>query len=182
MALIIANRINLHGNPQIKDLEQQILNRFLKDIKQNKNSDTAVKRIFFGVDEDSHFDWTEKTGTPWTHFQLRDRRPLLFISRFPPVKKLQDHITICASKIDPNVLVQLDYEDISGVVIGTRLTTYLDKYEVLSFEEEEYSPEAEMRELSRTKMNSIRRNQHNELLDQVDYQLGSVFKRLKLVR
>jgi len=182
MALIIGNWINLHGNHQILDLQKQILNRFLKDIDQKNNSETAVKRIFFGLNEDSEFNWTERTGTPWTYFQLRYERPLIFISSHPPIKKLQDYITICASKIDPNVVIQLDYEDLSGVVIGTRLTTCLDDSEVQSFEEEEYTPEAETNELSRTKMRAIKRNQHDELRFQLISELGSDFKRLKLVR
>ena len=38
MALIIANKITLHGNEQIKNLEKQILERLYKDIKKNKKS------------------------------------------------------------------------------------------------------------------------------------------------
>jgi hypothetical protein len=182
MALILANRINLHGNHQILDLQKQILNRFLKDIDQKNNSDTAVKRIFFGLNEDSEFDWTEKTGADWTYFQLRYENPLIFISGFPTIKKLQDYITICASKIDPNVVVQLDYEDSGGVLIGTRLTTYLDDSEVESFEEEEYTPEAESRELSRSNMKAIKRNQLDEVRYQLINELGEDFNRLKLVK
>ena len=48
MALIIANKITLHGNEQIKNLEKQILERLYKDIKKNKAS-TSAKRVFFWV-------------------------------------------------------------------------------------------------------------------------------------
>lgn len=181
MALIIANKITLHGNAQIKDLERQILERFCKDIKKNDPS-TSVKRVLFGLDEDAEFNWTEQVGTPWADFQKQDGKDeIVFISAHPPVKKLQEHITFYAAKIDPNVVVQLDYEDIDGVVIGTRITAYKEGEGVKPYRETEHTPLAENIGLSRGTMKSIKSSQKRNLKEQLINELGSDYRYLKLV-
>ena len=181
MALIIANKITLHGNAQIKDLERQILERLYKDAKKNKAS-TSVKRVFFGLDEDAEFNWTEQIGTPWADFQKQDGKDeIVFISAHPPIKKLQEHITFYAAKIDPNVVVQLDYEDVDGVVIGTRLTAYKEGEGVKPYRETERTPEVENSGMSRASMKAIKSTQKRNLREQLINELGSAYKYLKLV-
>jgi hypothetical protein len=181
MALIIANKITLHGNAQIKDLERQILERLYKDIKKNKAS-TSAKRVFFGLDEDAEFNWTEQIGTPWADFQKQDGKDeIVFISAHPPVKKLQEHITFYAAKIDPNVVVQLDYEDVDGVVIGTRITAYKEGEGVKPYRETERTPEVENSGMSRTSMKRIKSAQKSKLREQLINELGTTYKYLKLI-
>jgi len=181
MALIIANKITLHGNEQIKNLEKQILERLYKDIKKNKAS-TSAKRVFFGLDEDAEFNWTELIGTPWADFQKQDGKDeIVFISAHPPIKKLQEHITFYAAKIDLKVVVQLDYEDIDGVVIGTRLTAYKEGEGVKPYRETEHTPIAENVGLSRGTMKSIKSSQRRNLREQLINELGPAYRYLKLV-
>jgi hypothetical protein len=108
MALILSNIVSLHGSKAIKRLESEIIKRFYTDGKKsNSNRDTAIKRILFGVDEASEFDWVGLVGALWIYAYPR-RDKLEFISRNSSAKKLADHIALYASKVDPNVVVQLD--------------------------------------------------------------------------
>jgi hypothetical protein len=183
MGLIVANKITLHGNQAVQDLEAQIRARFLFDSKKKKNRDTAIKRIFFGLDDDSEFDWVEKTGSHWGYFDDRESIPqLFFISGHPTLTKLAEHIAIHAAKLDPKVVVQLDYDDSDGVVIGTSLSAVAENTEPKTYHLNEYSPYAKNSGLSRSFMEKIKSAQRNAIRSQLLDELGSNYKYLKLTK
>lgn len=183
MARILANRIVLHGNKSIKKLEKEIFTRFDKDSKkfgQNRDSQ-GIKRIFFGLGDGDEFDWEKEVGAPWCYFQLRDGKdPIVFISPYSAVVPLQDYITLHAAKIDPKVVVQLDYEDISGAVIGTRLTTYSSENSIGEYMVNKFTPSADSRELTRTAMNKIRSSQRSAVRKEIVKKLGAEYLQLDL--
>ena len=183
MARILANRVVLHGNREIKKLENEIFKRFYKDYKKNggyRDSD-VIKRILFGLTQNDEFNWEEKIGTDWAYFQKQDgKESIVFIAPFPSVSTLQDHITLHTSKIDPNVVVQLEYEDISGAVIGTRLSTYSDSKGIAAFQTHKFTPSADNRELSRTAMKKIRDSQRKEVMKSMTKELGDDYGRINL--
>ena len=183
MGLIIANKITLHGNQAVQDLEAQIRARFLFDSKKKRNGDTAIKRIFFGLDDDSDFDWLASTGAYWAYFDNRESIPqLFFISGYPALTKLADHIAIHAAKLDPKVVVQLDYDDIDGVVIGTSLSAVSENSVPKTFHLEKYSSYAENSGLPRSLMERIKSAQRNALRSKLIEELGTSYKYLKLIK
>lgn len=183
MARIIANHIVLHGNKNIKWLEKEIFIRIYKDSKKfgESRKSLGVKRIFFGLNDDQDFDWEKEIGSPWAYFQKQDGKDaIIFISPYPPIFALQDYITLHAAKLDPNVVIQLEYEDISGAVIGTRLTTLgLDDC-VNEFKAHKFSPLADDRELSRSAMNRVRQSQRSTVLRQIVKKHGAEYALLDL--
>lgn len=183
MARILANRIVLHGNKRIKRLEKEIFSRFYKDSKkfgQNRNSQ-GIKRILFGLNDGDEFDWEKEVGAPWGYFQLRDGKdPIVFISPYSAVAPLQDYITLHAAKIDPKVVVQLEYEDISGSIIGTRLTTYSSENSIGEYKVHKFTPSADNRELTRAAMNKIRSSQRSVVQKEIVKKLGAEYLQLDL--
>jgi hypothetical protein len=183
MARILANRLVLHGNKSIKKLEKEIFVRFNKDSKkfgQNRNSQ-GIKKILFGLNDGDEFDWEKEVGAPWGYFQLRDGKdPIVFISPYSAVAPLQDYITLHAAKLDPKVIVQLEYEDISGAVIGTRLTTFSSGIGVSEYKVHNFTPSADNRELTRVAMNKIRSSQRSAVQKEIVKQLGAEYKQMDL--
>jgi hypothetical protein len=162
MARILANQIVLHGNKSIKRIEKEIFTRFSRDSGKfgEKRNSQGIKRILFGLNDSDEFDWEKETGVPWSYFQRRDGKDLIiFISPYSAVTALQDYITLNAAKLDPNIVVQLEYEDLSGAVIGTRLTTFSLGGGVNEYKAHKFTPSADNRELSRAAMNKIRSSQ-----------------------
>lgn len=183
MGLIIANKITLHGNTAVQDLEAQIRARFLYDSKKKRNSDTAIKRIFFGLDDESDFDWLDKTGSRWGYFAESENVPQLrFLSGYPALTKLAEHIAIHAAKLDPKVVVQLDYDDVDGVAIGTSLHAVSENFEAKTYHLKQYSPFAEGSGLQRSYMERIKSAQRNTLRSQLIDELGSNYRYLKLIK
>ena len=183
MGRMLANKITLHGSPAIKDLENQIRFRFVADAKKKLNRETAIKRIFFGLNEDSEFDWEKNTGTYWAYFDNRANIPqLFFISNYPPITKLQEHIALCAAEIDPRVVVQLDYEDIDGVIIGTSLTAVSDGKELKTYHLKVFSPDVENRGMARRSMERIKSIHRNVLRKKLIAEMGSDYRYIELVK
>jgi hypothetical protein len=183
MARILANRIVLHGNKSIKKLEKEIFTRFYKDSKKfgEDRKNQGIKRILFGLGDSDEFNWEEKVGSYWAYFQKRDGKdPIVFISPSPPLLALQDYITLHAAKLDSNVVVQLEYEDISGAVIGTRLTTFSLKNGVSEYMAHKFTPSADNRELTRVAMNKIRSSQRSSVQKEIVKKLGAEYKQLDL--
>ena len=70
------------------------------------------------MEDDSDFDWVVGTAAYWAYFYNRRGIPqLFFIDGYPALTKLVEHIAIHAAKINPKVVVQLDYDKSDGVVI-----------------------------------------------------------------
>jgi hypothetical protein len=180
MSKVIANIVVLHGSNAIKTLEQEIRKRFSNDLKRGNNKDSAIPRLLFGLSEEADFAWLERTGAHWAYFQARDGGHLIFISPRSSIPALQDHITTCAAKIDPNVIVQVDYEDIVGSIIGTRITVHSQTDGVIAFNavDEDYS--AFDKELSRGTMAKIRNSQRAALRDEIISRFGNQYAKVNL--
>ena len=158
MALILSNIVSLHGSTAIKKLESEIIKRFYTDgNKSNSNRDTAIKRILFGIDEASEFDWVGLVGAQWIYAYPR-RDKLEFISRNSSAKKLADHIAFHASKVDPNVVVQLDYFDSEGDLIGTKFSTCNSDGQIVAAEAEVVT----LGHLSFSRMNQLKLRKKRE--------------------
>jgi hypothetical protein len=176
MALILSNIVSLHGSKAIKRLESEIIKRFYTDGKKsNSNRDTAIKRILFGVDEASEFDWVGLVGALWIYAYPR-RDKLEFISRNSSAKKLADHIALYASKVDPNVVVQLDYFDSEGDLIGTKFSTCNSDGQIVAAEAEQVTQS----HLSFSRMNQIKQRKKHEAWSELGRLHGDHFKSLKI--
>jgi hypothetical protein len=183
MARILANRIVLHGNKSIKKLEKEIFNRFNKDSKKfgQDRKNQGIKRILFGLNDSDEFNWEKEIGAPWGYFQMRDGKdPIVFISPYSAVDALQNYITLYSAKLDSKVVVQLEYEDISGAVIGTRLTTFSSEIGVSEYKVLKFTPSADNRELTRSAMNKIRSSQRSAVQKEIVKKRGAEYKQLDL--
>lgn len=138
MANFVTNRIRLIGNGAIKQLTQEINRRFTEDIKNNNyETDTAsVGRILFGYEGDKAY-LSDEMSAKWVHPDgpFDDWEPLRLISGWRPVTEIQDHILWYASKLDPKVIVYMEYEDEMPNFVGARYVL-LDDSEIQSFESE----------------------------------------------
>jgi hypothetical protein len=115
------NSIYFHGSNTSSNLYDEVIARFRLDINIGNENPTSVSRILFGDDGKSNFDYLESTGSNWVVF-VEDSEALKFESRNCPPKTLQDYLTRCISKIDPNVVIQMNYCDSTPFLIGTRFT------------------------------------------------------------
>ena len=176
MALILSNIFTFHGSKAVKKLESEIIKRFYADgNKSNSNRDTAIKRILFGVEESGDFDWVGRVGAQWIYAYPR-RDKLEFISRNSAAKKLADHIAIYASKVDPNVIVQLEYFDSEGDLIGTKFSTCNSDGQIVAAEAEEVT----LSHLSFSRMNQIKLKKKREAWSELSRLHGDHFKSLKI--
>lgn len=182
MARILANRIVLHGNKSIKKLDKEIFTRFYKDSKKfgEDRKSQGIKRILFGLSDSDEFNWEEKVGSDWAYFQKREEGAIVFVGPSPPLLALQNHITLHAAKLDPNVVIQLEYEDLSGAVIGTRLTAFSLENGVSEYRAHKFTPSADNRELTRAAMNKIRSSQRSVVQKNIVKKLGAEYKELDL--
>ena len=127
----ITNTYTFYGNENIKALELEMIKRFQHDRVQGNDEMTSVKRILFGLSQDDGFNDYEKTGSDLAYyFESADGFELE--SRQSALKALQDHITLCASTVDPDVIVKMNYVGNTPTVIGTRITCIDHSGKVLS--------------------------------------------------
>ncbi len=138
MANFVTNRIRLFGNEQIDDLVKEMQKRVLDDMNRtNEFQDvTLVERIFYGRDH-SDTEWSyENIGGKWIYPNNDgDFDELVFVTGWDPAFAFQNHILKCAAKIDPKVVVRLDYDDESPNFVGARYVL-LDKGEVIEVHNE----------------------------------------------
>jgi len=78
------------------------------------------------------------------------------------------------------VVIQLDYEDTSGAVIGTRLTTCNESMGLITYKSHLFTPSADNRELSRTAMSKIRNSQRKTVLKELHSNFGEKYKMINL--
>lgn len=139
MANFVTNRIKLFGNSDIENLTTEITRRIEEDMeKTGKMQDLSlVERVFFGK-EHSDSEWTYKNiGGKWIYvtFDSGDSDEFAFVTGWDPAFAFQDHILKCAAKIDPKVVVRLDYDDEAPNFVGARYVL-LDKGNIVSFQHE----------------------------------------------
>jgi len=133
----ITNTFTFYGNNEIYELEREIIKRFKQDREQGTDELTSVKRIFFGLEQKDDFNSLHKTGSHWTRYFGSTKKFELESNEYS-LKQLQDHITRHATKIDPDVVIQMEYSDETFTLIGSRFTGISKNGDLLSsvFEQE----------------------------------------------
>lgn len=138
MANFVTNRIRLIGNEAIQQLAQEINRRFSEDQKKNnfQTDTTSVGRILYGLEGDEAY-LADEMNAKWVHPDgpFAEWEPLRLISGWRPVTEIQDHILWYAAKLDPKVIVYMEYDDEMPNFIGARYVL-LDDSEIQSFESE----------------------------------------------
>lgn len=136
MANFVTNRISLIGNDAIKELSREINRRFNEDCRLTNNySDTSqVGRLLFGLSGDAAY-LSDKLDAKWVHVDggLDEDEPLRLISGWRPVFEIQNQILECASKLDPHVIVYMEYDDEMPNFIGVSYAT-LEKGSIIEFD------------------------------------------------
>ena len=136
MSTPIESTFTFYGNKKIHDLEKEIIRRFKEDFDKNtaknlgryeKNQDlerySAVTRILYGMSEKDEFDGFQLLGA-YGCWYFGSTHKFELESRAVPPEKLQDHIAQCASILDPDVVIQMDYKDNMPYKIGTRIVSF----------------------------------------------------------
>ena len=138
MANFITNRIKFFGNQQIDDLVIEIKKRIQDDMDKTKEMQdlSLVERIFYGQ-EHSDIEWSyNNIGGKWIYAtQDGDDDEFVFVTGWRPAIAFQDHLLKCIAKIDPKVVVRLDYDDEMPNFVGARYVL-LDKGEIVEFHNE----------------------------------------------
>ncbi len=136
MANFVTNRISLIGNDAIKELSREINRRFNEDCRLNNNySDTSqVGRLLFGLSGDAAY-LSDKLDAKWVHVDggLDEDEPLRLISGWRPVFEIQNQILECASKLDPQVIVYMEYDDEMPNFVGISYVV-LEDGEIIEFD------------------------------------------------
>ncbi|MBT8606384.1 hypothetical protein G6677_07915 [Polynucleobacter paneuropaeus] len=138
MANFVTNRIRLIGNESIKQLAVEINKRFTEDCKKNgyQTDTSSVGRILYGYEGDKAY-LSDEMDAKWAHLDgpMDDWEPLRLISGWRALTQIQDHILWYAAKLDPKVIVYMEYEDEMPNFVGARYVL-LDDSEIQSFESE----------------------------------------------
>ncbi len=138
MANFVTNRIRLIGNESIKQLAVEINKRFTEDCKKNgyQTDTTSVGRILYGDEGDKAY-LSDEMDAKWVHLDgpMDDSEPLRLISGWRPVTEIQDHILLYAAKLDPKVIVYMEYDDEMPNFVGARYIL-LDDDEIIEFHHE----------------------------------------------
>jgi len=138
MANFVTNRIRLIGNDSIKQLAEEINLRFTEDCQKNRyQTDTScVGRILYGYEGDKAC-LSDEMDAKWVYLDgpMDDWEALRLISGWSAVTQIQDHILWYAAKLDPKVILYMEYEDEKPNFVGARYVL-LDDSEIKSFESE----------------------------------------------
>ncbi len=138
MANFVTNRIRLIGNESIKQLAVEINKRFTEDCKKSghQTDTTSVGRILYGYEGDKAY-LSDEMDAKWVHLDgpMDDWESLRLISGWRALTQIQDHILWYAAKLDPKVIVYMEYEDEMPNFVGARYVL-LDDSEIQSFESE----------------------------------------------
>jgi hypothetical protein len=121
MANNVTCRILLIGNESINQLNDQIKQRISDDILINTDFDDIyrVGRIFYGRSNEDEPLGYDEVGAKWI-YDDQGYGGLGFVSGWDPVYKFQDYLALHASKLDPKVIVLMEYEDESPEFVGAR--------------------------------------------------------------
>jgi hypothetical protein len=138
MANFVKNHIRLIGNEAIENLAKEINRRLIKELEKNdyEIDITVIGKILYGYDGDNA-KLSKEIRAKWVHpdGRIGDSDPLNLVSGWWPVKEIQDHILRCAAKVDPKVIVYMEYDDEMPNFVGARYVL-LDNGKIQSFESE----------------------------------------------
>jgi hypothetical protein len=139
MANFVTNRIRLIGNSNIENLSNEIARRINEDIEKSGDRQDLglVERVFYGQKQ-SDINWCfNNIGSKWicAGHDSGDIDEHVFSSGWTPVFKFQDYLLKHAAKIDPKVVIQLNYDDEMPNFVGSRYVL-LDGNNVKEFHSE----------------------------------------------
>ena len=121
VANFVKCRFVLIGNKSIDNLVEEMMKRIHEDRKINvEYADTSrVGRLFYGLEGNEALLSDEVVGAKWIHDD-QDYDGLSFVGGWNPVRGFQDHILKYASKLDPKLIILMEYEDESPNFVGAR--------------------------------------------------------------
>jgi hypothetical protein len=117
-------------------LGKEIIRRFKEDYDKGGDKYTSVPRILYGMSETAEFNGYELLGAYQCWYFGATDQFKVETATCPPIK-LHDHITEHAAKIDPEVVVQMDYIGNTPERAGTRFVCISDDGELISGESEQ---------------------------------------------
>lgn len=127
MANFVKCRFVLIGNKAIDNLAQEMMRRICEDRKINTEyADTSrVGRLFYGLEGGEALLSYEVVGAKWIHDD-QDYDGLNFVGGWNPVRGFQDHLLIDASRLDPKLIILMEYEDEMPNFVGARYVLMKD--------------------------------------------------------
>jgi len=127
----ITSTFTFHGNQAILDLEKEIIRRFKDDFDKGNNRYTSVTRLLYGMSESAEFDGYQLLGAYQCWYFGSTDKFEVETATCPPTK-MHDYITAHAAKIDPEVVVQMDYIGFTPQLVGTRFACIGDDAELIT--------------------------------------------------
>ncbi len=132
----ITSTFYFYGNQAIVDLEKEIIRRFKEDYDQGNDKYTSVSRILYGLDQETQYNGYELLGAYQCQYFGSTHKFEVMTATCPPLK-LHDYIVENLAKIDPKVVVQMDYIGNTPNLVGTRFAG-IDEYgDLISTESKE---------------------------------------------
>ena len=127
VANFVKCRFVLIGNKSIDDLVVEMKARISADREiHSEYADTSrVGRLFYGLEGQQAILGYEESGAKWIHDD-QDYDGIGFVGGWDPVRGFQDHLLKYASKLDPKLIVFMEYEDESPNYVGARYVTMKD--------------------------------------------------------
>ncbi|QWE12493.1 hypothetical protein [Polynucleobacter sp. AP-Titi-500A-B4] len=121
MANFVKCKFTFIGNKLIDDLVIEMNKRITDDIQIHSDyADTSrVGRIFYGLTGQDAILGFDELGSKWIHDD-QDYVGLGFVGGWDPVRGFQDHLLRHASKLDPKLIILMEYEDESPNFVGAR--------------------------------------------------------------
>ena len=135
MSNFVTNQIVLIGNEAIKNLAIEINRRFSIDWAKTGIDKTAVGRILYGLKGNSSLLRSSISATSvFCEAPLGPLDSLRLISERYPIREVQDHILRHASKLDPKLIVYMEYREEYPRFVGARYALIKDS-EIKAYEE-----------------------------------------------
>ncbi|QWD38647.1 hypothetical protein G6671_07995 [Polynucleobacter paneuropaeus] len=121
MANFVKCRFVLIGNKLIDDLAVEMKNRIEADreIHQQYADTSRVGRLFYGLEGRDAVLGEEALRSKWIHDD-QDYDGLSFVGGWDPVRGFQDHLLKYASKLDPKLIILMEFEDEAPNFVGAR--------------------------------------------------------------
>ena len=131
----ITSTFTFHGNQAVLNLEKEIIRRFKDDYDKGNNRYTSVTRLLYGMSESAEFDSYQLLGAYQCWYFGSTDKFEVETATCPPTK-MHDYVTEHAAKIDPEVVVQMDYRGATPQLVGTRFACIGNDAELIIGESE----------------------------------------------
>jgi len=131
----ITSTFTFYGNQAVLDLEKEIIRRFKDDYDKGGDKYTSTARLLYGMSGSAEFDGYQLLGAYQCWYFGSTEKFEVETATCPPIK-LHDHLARCVAKIDPNVVVQMDYIGNTPQLFGTRIACFDSNRGILSEQDE----------------------------------------------